>query len=149
MPNPHVLIFEDDQLLRTMYKRKFERAGFTVTAKPDASDAVNDALAAKPDVVLMDLIMPKVDGFDATKNLSADARTSHVPILVVSNLGDPATIQKALWFGAKDIVVKANLTPEQLVEKTRDILAGKPATEQLNPQLIEVLQIDHAARPKR
>ncbi len=146
---PSILIFEDDALLRDMYAVKFKRAKFQVAAKPDAAAAVEDAIAVKPDIILMDLIMPKVDGFDATKNLSADARTSHIPILVVSNLGDPATIQKALWFGAKDIMVKANLTPEELVKKVRDILAGKPATEKLNPKLIEVLQIDHAARPKR
>ncbi len=149
MTTPHVLIFEDDQLLRAMYVRKFERANFTITAKPDASHAVGDACAAKPSIILMDLIMPKVDGFDATRALMADPRTSHIPVLIVSNLGDPATIQKALWYGAKDIIVKANLTPEQLVQKTRDVLAGKPSEHILNPQLIEILHIDAQARPAR
>jgi DNA-binding response OmpR family regulator len=146
---PHILIFEDDPLLRTMYQKKFNTAKFTVTTQPDAANAVADAVAAKPDIILMDLIMPKVDGFDATRSLMADPKTSAIPILIVSNLGDPATIQKALWFGAKDIVVKADLTPQQLVAKTRDILAGKQSEHVLNPQLIEVLHIDTQAKPKR
>jgi DNA-binding response OmpR family regulator len=146
---PHVLIFEDDQLLRTMYKRKFEHANFAVSAKPDAANAVDDAISEKPNIILMDLIMPKIDGFDATRALMSDKRTSHIPILIVSNLGDPATIQKALWFGAKDIVVKANLTPDQLVKKTQAVLAGKPSEYVLNPKLIEVLHIDTQSKPKR
>lgn len=145
---PHVLIFEDDPLLQPMYKQKFTRARFSVTVASDATDAVAVANRVKPDIILMDLIMPKVDGFDATRTLMADRRTSAIPVLVVSNLSDPATVQKALWYGAKDIVVKANLTPEQLVQKTRDVLAGKPSEHILNPQLIEVLHIDTQARPQ-
>jgi PleD family two-component response regulator len=146
---PHVLIFEDDTLLQPMYRQKFTRAKFNVTVESDATHAVEVAAQVKPDIILMDLIMPKVDGFDATRNLMSDTRTSAIPVLIVSNLSDPATIQKALWFGAKDIVVKADLTPEQLVKKTRDVLAGKPSEHVLNPQLIEVLHIDAQARPNR
>ncbi|MFA6042428.1 MAG: response regulator [Patescibacteria group bacterium] len=145
---PHVLIFEDDQLLQPMYQQKFSRAKFVVTVKSDATDAVAVAEKVKPDIILMDLIMPKVDGFDATRALMSDRRTSAIPVLIVSNLSDPATIQKALWYGAKDIVVKADLTPEQLVQKTRDVLAGKPSEHVLNPQLIEVLHIDAQGRPQ-
>lgn len=146
---PHVLIFEDDPLLQPMYKQKFTRAKFSVTVASDAKNAVDVASKAKPDIILMDLIMPKVDGFEATRTLMADRRTSAIPILVVSNLSDPATIQKALWYGAKDIVVKADLTPEQLVQKTRDVLAGKPSEHVLNPQLIEILHIDAQGRPQK
>ncbi|MDP2789683.1 MAG: response regulator [bacterium] len=146
---PHVLIFEDDPLLRSMYEQKFKTAKFTVATQADAANAVADAVAAKPDIILMDLVMPKVDGFDATRALMADAKTSRIPVLIVSNLGDPATIQKALWFGAKDIVVKANLTPQQLVAKVHDVLAGKQSEHVLNPKLIEILHIDTQSKPKR
>lgn len=146
---PHVLIFEDDPFLREMYQKKFTTVKFTVTTKPDASCAVANAVGVKPDIILMDIVMPKVDGFDATRALMADPRTSHIPVLVVSNLGDPATIQKALWFGAKDVVVKANLTPQELVAKVHNILAGKQSEHVLNPKLIEVLHIDTLAKPKR
>ena len=144
-----MLIFEDDIMLREMYTKKFLDSGFEVLAMPDASNAVADAKKNKPDIILMDIIMPKIDGFDATKNLMSDPQTSHIPILIVSNLGDPATIQKALWFGAKDIVVKANLTPDQLVKKMQAVLAGKPSEYILNPKLIEVLHIDTQSRPQR
>lgn len=145
---PRVLIFEDDEMLRSMYQRKFGKSGYDVTVRANAVNAVDDAHTVKPHIILMDVIMPKIDGFDATRALMADPKTSSIPVLIVSNLGDQATIQKALWFGAKDVVVKSNLTPDQLVMKTRDVLAGKPSEHVLNPQLIEVLHIDTQARPR-
>ncbi|MFH1207329.1 MAG: response regulator [Patescibacteria group bacterium] len=144
-----IMIFEDDATLREMYEKKFSAAGYKVFALPEASEAVTEAKKKTPDIILMDIIMPKIDGFDATKNLMSDPQTSSIPVLVVSNLGDPATIQKALWFGAKDVLIKSNLTPAQLVRRTQDIIDGKPSEHILNPKLIEVLHIDHESRPNR
>lgn len=146
---PRILIFEDDEMLRSMYQRKFTRENFSVSVRSNAINAVADALECKPNIILMDLIMPKIDGFDATRMLMANPATSKIPVLVVSNLGDQATIQKALWFGAKDIVVKANLTPSQLVTKVRAVLVGTPSEHVLNPQLINLLHIDTLARSQR
>lgn len=144
-----IMIFEDDPILREMYEKKFSAAGFKVFAIPDACEAVAEAKKKRPDIILMDIVMPKIDGFDATKNLMSDPQTSSIPVLVVSNLGDPATIQKALWFGAKDVIIKSNLTPSQLVRRTQDLIDGKPSEHKLNSKLIEVLHIDHESRPKR
>lgn len=146
---PRVLIFEDDEFLREMYRQKFSKSGFTVDVRAEASKAVADAGEVKPDIILMDLIMPKIDGFEATKKLMSDPDTSAIPVLIVSNLGDEATIQKALWYGAKDVVMKSSLTPDMLVKKTKETLAGKPSEHVLNPQLINILHIDALARPKR
>ena len=141
-----VIIFEDDEMLRAMYERKFQSTGFEVVSKEDATDVVKDVKEAKASIVLMDVLMPKVDGFTAIKLLKEDSATRKIPILVTSNLSDQTTIQKSLWLGASDVIVKADLTPTQLVQKTKDVLAGKAPAHKLNPELIKFLHLEEQSK---
>ena len=145
---PHVLIFEDDEILRGLYKRKFKNEGFDVDAKPDATKVLEDVKEESPDIVIMDILLPKVDGFEAIRRIMGDDSTKKIPVLVASNLGDPTTIQKSLWLGAKDVIVKAHLTPGQLVQKTKAILGGAVPEHKINPELIKFLHIDEETQKK-
>lgn len=144
-----ISIYEDDQTIREMYEVKLRHSGFGVHAHPDARNVVQKVKHEKPDLVLMDILMPEVDGHAAIKQLKEDEETAKIPVLVITNFGDDVTVQKALWFGAHDVVVKANNTPQQIVERIKDTLDGRPTKFSLDEKLIHFLHIDSQARPER
>ena len=82
-----VLLVEDDEILHNMYKKKFEYEGFEVVSAFDGSEGVKKAETEKPDVILMDIIMPKMDGFVAVKKIKKNSAISNVPIVMLTNLG--------------------------------------------------------------
>lgn len=84
---PKILIFEDEKMLADMYATKFHLEGFTAKAFYDGSNAVGRVLAEKPDFIIMSVIMPKENGFEATRQLKADSRTSDIPLAFLTSLG--------------------------------------------------------------
>jgi len=118
-----VLLVEDDEILHNMYKKKFEYEGFTVASAFDGSDGVKMAASDKPDVILMDIIMPKMDGFVAVKKIKKNSAISNIPIVMLTNLGQEEDVNKGRELGADDYFIKANHTPAEIVKKIRDLLA--------------------------
>ncbi len=118
-----VLHFEDDTFLSGMYMTKFRMEGFDY--EPYASpteDPVSIVIKEKPDLIIMDILMPTMNGFDATTLLKSDKRTKDVPIFGLCNLGQPADIQKALDLGMIDYWVTAKHSPTEVVNRARKIL---------------------------
>ena len=118
-----VLVAEDDRLLRTAAVTTLRRAGFDVLAAADGEEAFALARAEGPDLILLDLVMPRVDGFEALRRLKADPETRAIPVIVLSNLGTESDQSTATAAGAAGFFVKASLSLADLVAEVRTSLA--------------------------
>lgn len=118
-----ILHFEDDTFLAGMYNTKFPMKGFEhVTYNSPSEDPVLVVLKENPDLIIMDILMPVMDGYTATRLLKADKRTAHIPILGLCNMGQKADIQKALDLGMSDYLVTAAHMPDEVVQRVKEIL---------------------------
>lgn len=119
-----VLLAEDDNFLREICSKKLINEGFTVFEAIDGSQALEAAKEVKPDIMLLDIIMPAIDGFQVLQEIksSKDSELANVPIIMLSNLGQDDDIQKAMEGGASDYLVKAHFTTEEIVGKIKKLL---------------------------
>lgn len=115
-----LIIEDDDVLLRTLYL-VFHKGGFTIATATDGDTALKMAQRLKPDAVLLDLLLPKMNGFDFLKNLKNNPGLKNIPVIVLSNLGEE-NVQKAKDLGAIDYFVKSDTSLEVLKEKVLKIL---------------------------
>jgi len=122
-----VLLVEDDRFLRKAAEVMLRRQGFTVSVAEDGQAGLETAREQRPDAILCDLIMPRMQGLEVIEALKADARTSAIPVLVMSNLGQEGDVQRALAAGAVSYVVKSNIALQDLGEHIRSVLAARPA----------------------
>jgi DNA-binding response OmpR family regulator len=117
-----VLIVEDDEFLRQLVGQKLEKEGFKVANAIDSAETFKVLEESKPHIILLDLILPGMDGFEILNQLKKDNSTSGIPVIVLSNLGQKEDIERAMAAGAEDYLIKANFTPSEIVEKIRTIL---------------------------
>jgi len=117
-----VLIVEDDKFLRDMLVNKFEEAGFQVNAAVTGGDAFKMLAVRKPDLITLDLIIPDMDGFRVLAKIKADPQTLNIPILILSNLMEKEGIDRAMSLGAAAYLVKANSTPDEIVERVKTLI---------------------------
>lgn len=121
--NKKVLIIEDDKLLREMMFRKLEKEGFEVFSVMDGSEAVIKIKDIKPDIVLLDLILPGSNGFEILKEINNDDEIKEIPVIILSNLGQKSEVDKGMELGAVDYLVKAHFTPTEVLEKIKKIIS--------------------------
>lgn len=112
-----IILIEDDVFLRQFYANKLKEKHFVVEVASDGEEGLQKIKAKKPDIVLLDLIMPKKDGFSVLKDISGDASLKNIPIIVFSTLGQESDIEKAKTLGAKDYIDKSFLNFEGLLKK--------------------------------
>jgi CheY-like chemotaxis protein len=118
MPEPtRILLAEDDRFLRRAAEARLRQRGYHVTVAVDGEEALRFARTEAPDLVLLDLIMPKMQGFEVLRALKEDATTATIPVIVLSNLGQDRDIQQAMKDGAIAYYIKANLSLQDLAEK--------------------------------
>ncbi len=118
----HVLIVEDDEFLAGIYIKKFEMEGYKVTHCDNGEKALADIKKKKPDIVLLDVLLPKLDGFAVLEKLKADASVKDIPVILLTNLGQKDDVEKGLAAGAVDYMIKAHFKPSEIVEKVRKVL---------------------------
>ncbi len=118
----NILIIEDDEFLRGLIKKKLDSEGFEVVSAADGEEGVKKAKDAKPDLVLLDLILPNMDGYEVLSKIRDDKSISSTPVIILSNLGQQEDIEKATKLGASDYIIKAQSTPEEIVEKVKTTL---------------------------
>jgi two-component system phosphate regulon response regulator PhoB/two-component system alkaline phosphatase synthesis response regulator PhoP len=121
-----ILVAEDDKFLSGAYKAKLTTSGYEVKVVFDGAEALKEFSEFSPNLVILDLKMPKVDGFWFLQELKNTGQISKVPIIVASNSGDKPDIERALALGARDYVVKSSLSMKGLIEKVDSYL--KPAS---------------------
>jgi|SRR3989338_1201327 len=117
-----VLIVDDDQFLLDMYSLKFKESGFSVEVAQNGSEALEKAKALNPDAILLDVVMPKIDGFEVLRTIKKEKIAEHSKILILTNLGQKEDVEKGLKLGADDYVVKAHFTPTEVVDKVKIML---------------------------
>jgi CheY-like chemotaxis protein len=120
-----ILLAEDDRFLRKAAEATLRRRGFTVLVAVDGEEALRLARTEAPDLVLLDLIMPKLQGFEVLRALKQDPATAPIPVIVLSNLGQESDVQQAIKAGAVAYLIKANIPLQDLVTKVEDALDGK------------------------
>ncbi len=118
----YILIIEDDKFLRELLVRKFVADGFDVKNAINAELAITILAERKPDVILCDLILPGLSGFEILRKIKEDEKTSDIPVIILSNLGQKEDFDKAMALGAKDFMVKSNFTLDEIVAKVRTVL---------------------------
>jgi CheY-like chemotaxis protein len=121
-----VLLAEDDRFLRKAAETALKRQGFTVLAAIDGEEALRTARAEAPHLILLDLIMPKMQGFEVLRALKADPGTAAIPVIILSNLGQDSDVKQAMEAGAAGYFVKANLSLQDLVKRVGELI-GKGA----------------------
>lgn len=117
-----VVIVEDEKMLADMYTTKFSMEGFDAHKANDGLTGFNMISNVKPDIVLLDIIMPKIDGFGVLKMIKEDAALKDIPVILLTNLGQDEDIKKGKQLGAADYFVKANHTPAEVVQKVKQVL---------------------------
>ena len=123
---PKLLLVEDNEMNRDMLSRRFERKGYTVAIAVDGQQAVDAALADPPALILMDMSLPVLDGWEATRRIKADSRTKHIPIIALTAHAMQGDEQKAKDAGCDDYDTKPVELP-RLLEKIERLLGGPPS----------------------
>ncbi len=119
-----ILVAEDDRFLRKAAATALKRQGFTVLEAVEGKEALRVARAEAPDLILLDLIMPKLQGFEVLRALKADAATAAIPVIILSNLGQDSDVKQAMEAGAAGYFVKVNLSLQDLVKRVDEVLGG-------------------------
>ncbi|KKR10541.1 MAG: Two component transcriptional regulator, winged helix family [Candidatus Woesebacteria bacterium GW2011_GWA1_39_21] len=122
-----ILVAEDDKLLANAYKVKLTREGYEVLSVADGDELVANIEKFDPDIIVLDLIMPKTDGFMILDYLKKSERWKNVPVLVSSNLSQSEDIVRVTKLGADDYIVKTDLSMKVLGEKIKALLLKKNA----------------------
>ena len=120
-----IVIVEDEEILQKVLKEKFERENFKVSVVSDGAEAFSIIQKFQPDIILLDLILPKKSGFEVLEEIKSDAALKTTPVIVLSNLGQDEDIKKALQMGADDYLVKTQHPINEVVDKVKERLMSK------------------------
>jgi len=119
-----LLLVEDEAAFRTIYQDMLESRGFQVLTAPDGEAGLQIALSQKPDLVLLDLNLPKLHGFEVLKNIRANKPTSGMPVIILTVQGSDKDIKKGADLGATDYLIKGLCTPVETLRKINTVLSG-------------------------
>jgi len=117
-----LLIIEDDKFLRELMAGKFRREGYKILEATDGGDGLTQAKKNSPHLIILDLMLPAVSGFDVLEALKKDTETAKIPVVILSNLGSQEDIDRALALGAKEFMVKAQHGPQEIVDTIKRVL---------------------------
>lgn len=117
-----ILIVEDDRFLRELITQKLAKEGFDIIEAINGEEGIKKTKEEKPDLVLLDLILPGIDGFEVLSKIKEDVALAQIPVIVLSNLGQREDVERGLKLGAVDYLIKAHFTPGEIVEKARNAL---------------------------
>lgn len=118
-----ILLIEDEEMLANMYEVKFKNEGYDLVKAADGAMGLEMAKSMNPNFILLDIIMPKMDGFSVLKSLKEDTATKDIPVMLLTNLGQDEDVQKGKQLGAVGYLVKANVTPSEVVASVQKELA--------------------------
>lgn len=117
-----ILFVEDEEALQKTLGDLLRREGYEVISALDGKSGLKLAKESDPDLILLDLILPKIHGFDVLKEIKADPKTKDIPLIVLTNLEGMGDVEQALELGATTYLVKANYSPNEVLEKIRRVL---------------------------
>jgi DNA-binding response OmpR family regulator len=117
----NILLIEDDKLLRDLLSKKIEKAGYGIECASDGLEGMESMRKNIPDLVLLDIIMPRKSGFEVIQEMKKDDSLKDIPIVIVSNSGQPVEIDRAKEMGVKDWIVKTEFDLDEVIEKIKKI----------------------------
>ncbi|MBU0660854.1 response regulator [Patescibacteria group bacterium] len=117
-----VLLVEDDTFLANIYKTKFELEGFKVIGAENGELGLKEAKKKHPDIILLDILLPKMDGFTVLEHLKSEEDLKDIPVIMLTNLGQKDDVEKGLALGAVDYLIKAHFKPSETVDKVKKAL---------------------------
>jgi len=120
-----ILIIEDDSFLSEMYSEKLIQEGFETEIAFDGEQGLKKIEKVKPDLVLLDIVLPKMDGFEVLKKVKENDELKNIPVILLTNLGQKNEVEKGLSLGADEYIIKAHFTPTAVVSKVKEILKIK------------------------
>lgn len=121
-----ILLIEDDLLLTRVYRRIFAKAdGFALKVARDGAAGLATAKEIMPDLILLDIILPKIDGIEVLKRLKEDVKTRDIPVIMLTNLSEPIHVSDAITLGARGYLVKSNQTPDEVLQQVKNFLEVK------------------------
>ena len=120
-----ILLVEDDRFLIKAVYTKLTQKGFEVILANDGDEAISKAKTEKPEIVLLDMVLPKKSGFEVLRELKGNPETASIPVFILSNLAQDQDIQEGKALGAEDYIVKSNTSLSAIVDKVANFLAAK------------------------
>jgi DNA-binding response OmpR family regulator len=117
-----VLIIEDDEILADVYATKLKLECYEVLLATDGVRGLHEAVRKKPDLILLDVVLPKLNGFEILKQIRQRRDTKNIPVVVLSNLGQDYEVKRGMTLGADKYLVKANYTPAEVVDVVKEVL---------------------------
>ena len=117
-----ILVVDDDPFILDIYVMKFKEQGFQIDTAIDGKMALDRIEAGKPDIILLDVVMPKMDGFDVIKKLQENKSSHRFKILFLTNFGQKEDVERGMLMGADGYIIKAHFTPSEVVAKVKEML---------------------------
>ena len=117
-----ILVVEDDKFLREMITRKLDRENYEVIQAVDGEQGEEKIKEEHPDLILLDLILPGIDGFTVLERVKQDPEVKDIPVIILSNLGQKSEVERGLKLGAIDFLIKAHFTPGEIIKKIKETL---------------------------
>lgn len=114
-----ILIIEDEEILLDLLQKKLTQEGYGVVVARDGEEGLSTMKKTKPDLVLLDIIMPKLGGFEVMEAMAKDPELKKIPLIIISNSGQPVELDRAQKLGARDWLVKTEFNPEEVIKKVR------------------------------
>jgi len=112
-----ILIVEDDKFLRELITQKLIKEGYEISVARDGEEGLKTMKEIKPDLILLDIIMPKMGGLEVMEEMAKDEGIKDIPVIVISNSGQPVELDRAQKLGAKDWLIKTEFDPQEVVDK--------------------------------
>ncbi len=112
-----ILLVEDEEIIIDLLQRKLSREGYEVSTARDGEECLRVIRGIKPDLVLLDIIMPKMGGLEVLEEMQKDVDLNKIPVIVISNSGQPVELDRAQRFGARDWLVKTQFDPQEVIDK--------------------------------
>lgn len=119
-----ILIIEDDPLMARLYEKAFRFEGYDVDVAGDGLEGLDKVRNNKPTLVLLDIMMPKMNGLEVLAKLKSDPDTRHVPVVILTNLAGEKDTEDALTKGAVKYIIKSEYEPKQVTGMVKEVLAG-------------------------
>ena len=114
-----ILVIEDEEIMVDLLQKKLTKEGYEVSVARDGVEGIKIMKKTKPDLILLDIIMPKMGGFEVMEKMAQEKELKKIPVIIISNSGQPVEIDKAQRLGAKDWLVKTEFDPKEVIEKIK------------------------------
>ena len=122
-----ILIVEDDLFIRELYERQLSLEGYEVSTAEDGEIGLNRITESIPDLLLLDIMLPKVSGLDLLRTIKAKEETKNIPVILLTNLGQDSVIKEGFNLGADGYLIKSAYTPDQIIEEVKKFLSAQAA----------------------